>query len=225
MALFFLFLQVLPSLSGIVTSGGEPVPHATLVVVGTSTGTAADADGRYSLSLPAGRYEIEFSAVGFRPTRRTVLLDDGDAVRLDAELDEQVLLQNEVVVTGTLREAFVADSPVKVEVVPRAVLDRSNTSNVMEAMNYVSGLQVQVECGICYTNNIRVNGMDGPYTAVLIDGMPIMSSLATVYGLNSISPVLVRQIEIIRGPASTLYGSEALAGIINIRTQRPDHAP
>lgn len=188
-------------------------------------GTAADENGRFVLTLNPGSYRIRISAVGFLEARREVMISEGSSVNLHVELEERIIESGHVVVTGTLRESYVSDSPVKVEVVPRAVIERSNTSNLVDALNYVSGLQVQVECGICYTNNIRINGMDGPYTSVLIDGMPIMSSLATVYGLNSISPVLVRQVEVIRGPASTLYGSEALAGVINIRTQRPDLAP
>ncbi|MEX2467234.1 MAG: TonB-dependent receptor, partial [Gemmatimonadota bacterium] len=80
-------------------------------------------------------------------------------------------------------------------------------------------------CGVCYTNNIRINGMEGPYTAVLIDGMPLMSSLASVYGLNGINPALIEQIEIVKGPASTLYGSEAMAGVVNVITKDPRFAP
>ena len=95
----------------------------------------------------------------------------------------------------------------------------------MDSVERVNGLYQQVDCGVCNTNNIRINGIDGPNTAVLIDGMPVMSSLATVYGLNGISPILIRQVEVVKGPMSTLYGSEALGGVINIITKDPATAP
>ena len=81
-----------------------------------------------------------------------------------------------------------------------------------------AGVQKQINCGVCGTNDIHINGMEGPYTLVLINGMPVMSSLSTVYGLNGIPTSLIKQIEIIKGPSSTLYGTEAVAGIINIRS-------
>jgi outer membrane receptor for ferrienterochelin and colicins len=95
----------------------------------------------------------------------------------------------------------------------------------MDNISFLPGLTQQVDCGVCFTNNIRINGMEGPYTAVLIDGTPMMSALATVYGLNSIDPSLIEQIEIIRGPNSTLYGSEAMGGVINIVTKDARLAP
>ena len=92
----------------------------------------------------------------------------------------------------------------------------------MEVIENVNGVQKQVNCGVCGTNDIHINGMEGPYTLVLIDGMPIVSSLATVYGLNGIPTSLIKQIEIIKGPSSTLYGTEAVAGVINIITKKPE---
>jgi outer membrane receptor for ferrienterochelin and colicins len=89
----------------------------------------------------------------------------------------------------------------------------------------VNGLSNQVECGVCYTNSIRINGMEGPYTSVLIDGMPLMSALASVYGLNGINPALLERVEVVKGPASTLYGSEAMAGVVNVITKDPRFAP
>src|SRR5690606_32490761 len=83
----------------------------------------------------------------------------------------------------------------------------------------------QLNCNVCNTGDIHINGMEGPYTMVLLDGMPIVSSLATVYGLSGIPNSLVKRIEIVKGPASTLYGSEAVGGLVNIITKDPSDTP
>lgn len=226
MHILLLLLQIVPIISGrVTTTDGIPLENVSVRIEGSSHGAATDAEGEFRIRLAEpGHHIVVFSAIGFEPVRREVEVGAAGR-RLDVELGSSVLQQEEIVVTGTMRETYVSDAPAKVEVLPKAYLDRLSSSNITGVLDYVSGIQVQNECGICYTNSIRINGMDGPYTAVLIDGMPMMSALASVYGLNSISPAFVRQVEVMRGPASTLYGSEALAGVVNIITERPDYAP
>lgn len=91
-------------------------------------------------------------------------------------------------------------------------------------MQTINGVRPQLNCNICNTGDIHINGLEGPYTMVLIDGMPIVSSLGTVYGLSGIPNSLVERIEIVKGPASSLYGSEAVAGLINIITKKTEQA-
>jgi len=214
------------TVEGVVTSGGDAVPLATVRVVGTALGTAADADGRYRLALAeAGEATLRVTAVGYAPEERTVAVAPDETVRLDVALRAATLDAGAVVVTGTLEQMAVRESPVKVDVVPSAFLETVPSANLMDAVERVNGLYQQVDCGVCYTNNIRINGIDGPNTAVLIDGAPVMSSLATVYGLNGISPILISQVEVVKGPMSTLYGSEALGGVINIITKDPATSP
>ncbi|MEM1094231.1 MAG: TonB-dependent receptor [Bacteroidota bacterium] len=214
------------TVTGVVTSEGDPVPLATVRVVGTTLGTAADADGAYSLALlDAGTYTLRFSAVGYASAEREVAVAARQNVELDVTLDVATFEAGAVVVTGTLEQMGVRESPVKVDVVPARFLEATPSVNLMDAVGRVNGLYEQIDCGVCYTNNIRINGIDGPNTAVLIDGAPVMSSLATVYGLNGISPILIDQVEVVKGPMSTLYGSEALGGVINIITKDPATAP
>ncbi|MEM0962670.1 MAG: TonB-dependent receptor [Bacteroidota bacterium] len=214
------------TVQGVVTSNGDSVPLATVRVADTALGTAADAAGAYQLALPdAGTYTLRFSAVGYAPAEREVTASAGETVTLDVALDAATLDAGAVVVTGTLEQMAVRESPVKVDVVPSAFLETVPSANMMDAVERVNGLYQQIDCGVCYTNNIRINGIDGPNTAVLIDGAPVMSSLATVYGLNGISPILISQVEVVKGPMSTLYGSEALGGVINILTKDPATAP
>ena len=215
-----------PAVEGRVMSGGNPVPFASIGVRGTTMGTAADLEGRFHLTaLKEGRHRLVASAVGFKTAEYDVTVFEGRTTQVEIELEEATIEAGTIVVTGTLIETYLKDSPVKVEVISPRYLEKIPTANVMEVLENVNGLYQQVDCAVCGTNSIRINGMDGPYTAVLIDGMPIMSSLATVYGLNGISPSLIQQVEIIKGPISTLYGSEAMGGVINIITKNPLSSP
>jgi outer membrane receptor for ferrienterochelin and colicins len=229
----FLAIGLLPeaawsqvAIRGRVLSGGEPVPSARVAVKGTSIGTLTDETGAYRLQgLRPGRYTIVAAAIGHSTEEQAITLREGEPQQLDFVLSVAAVSLNPVVVTGTMKQTTVSESTVKVDVVPAAVLQRSATSNLMEAIGYVNGLYQQVDCGVCYTNSIRINGMEGPYTAVLIDGMPIMSALASVYGLNGINPSIIERVEILKGPSSTLYGTEALGGVVNVITKDPRFAP
>ena len=132
---------------------------------------------------------------------------------------------NEVVVSGTLKAVKRLESAVPVEVYSPVFLKKNPTASIYEALQNVNGVRPQLNCGVCNTGDIHINGLEGPYTSVMIDGMPIVSSLSTVYGLSGIPNSLVERIEIVKGPASSLYGSEAVGGLINIITKNPSNAP
>ena len=117
------------------------------------------------------------------------------------------------------------ESAVPVEIYTATFFKKNPTPNVFEALQNVNGVRPQLNCNICNTGDIHINGLEGPYTLVLIDGMPIVSGLSTVYGLSGIPNSLIEQVEIIKGPASSLYGSEAVGGLINIITKLPENAP
>jgi len=209
----------------VVDDSGRGIPYADVALTGSPRSVRADAEGRFRLTgLETGTMTIIVSAHGYGAAE--VGIEAGrEATPLVITLTLDPVALDAITVTGTMKAASVSASPVKVNVVPQAVLQRNATNNLVEAISYVNGLYQQVDCGVCYTNNLRINGMEGPYTAVLIDGMPIMSSLASVYGLNGINPALIQQVEIIKGPSSTLYGSEAMAGVINVMTKDPRFTP
>ncbi len=131
---------------------------------------------------------------------------------------------DEVVISGTMKPVSRLESPVPVEVYTPAFLKKNPTPNIFDALQTINGVRPQLNCNICNTGDIHINGLEGPYTMVLIDGMPIVSSLGTVYGLSGIPNSLVERIEIVKGPASSLYGSEAVAGLINIITKKTEQA-
>jgi outer membrane receptor for ferrienterochelin and colicins len=217
----------LPTATGVVvgrvTSRDRPVAGARVGVAGGEA--LADSAGRYRVAgVPDGRQTLVVRAIGFGRAERDVVVPRGDSVRVDVALDPAAGLAP-VVTTGTLRAVVVDDSPVKVEVVSERLLRRAAAVDLVDAVRTVNGLQPQVDCGVCFTSSIRVNGMEGPYTAVLIDGVPVVSALASVYGLSGITPAAIQQIEVIKGPSSTLYGTEAMGGVINVVTKDPRFAP
>jgi outer membrane receptor for ferrienterochelin and colicins len=207
-------------------AGAEVRLSAVDADVSGSPATATDPDGRFRLRAGApGEWVLEVSMLGYRRAERRLELDRGDTVRVEIVLEVEALTLDPLVVTGTLSETRVSESAVKVDVVSARMLQRNASASLMDAIGHVNGLYQQVDCGICYTNSLRINGMEGPYTAVLIDGMPIMGALASVYGLNGIDPALVQQLEILKGPQSTLHGPEAMGGVVNVITKDPRFAP
>ncbi len=131
----------------------------------------------------------------------------------------------DVVVSATLKETSKAASPIPVEVYSARFFQKNATPTFFEAMNSINGVRPQITCNVCNTGSIQINGLAGPYTMITIDGMPVVSGLSTVYGLHGIPNGLVERIEVVKGPASTLYGSEAVGGLINIVTKNAEHAP
>ena len=132
-----------------------------------------------------------------------------------AQLDSQERL-DDIVITGTMRSVKLSESPVHVELYQKRFFTQNPSPNLFDALQLASGVRPQVNCNICATGDIHINGMEGPYTMILIDGMPIVSSLAATYGLMGIPNSIIERIEIVKGPASTLYGSEAMGGLINV---------
>ncbi|WP_345990419.1 TonB-dependent receptor [Chryseobacterium sp. Chry.R1] len=142
-----------------------------------------------------------------------------------AKKEIKTKLIDDVVVTGTIKPISRSKSPVAVEIYSQKFFQKNPTPNVFEAISMVNGVRPQLNCSVCNTGDIHINGLEGPYTMILIDGMPIVSSLSTVYGLSGIPNSLVDRIEVVKGPASSIYGSEAMGGVINIITKNALTAP
>lgn len=208
---------------GNVRSEQTPIPFAVVYVEEKERTLVADSNGYVECRLEKGIYHIRVHAVGFQSHPLKLVLDRD--LKQDILLLPQNQLTEEVVVTGMISPTLTRQTPLKVDVYNKRFLQSVPSNSVMDALHYVNGLQQVVACGVCGTSDIHINGMEGPYTLVLIDGMPIMSSLASVYALNGIPNSLIEQVEVIKGPSSTVYGTSAVGGVINIITARPDRAP
>ena len=225
----FSFLQVLAaqntySISGKVTSENLPLPYANIILDGTTKGAITDENGKFIITnVSQGTYNIVVSFTGFTTQKKKITISNSDVV-INFELNQSDAL-DEVIVTGTLKAVSRLESPVPVEVYSPTFLKKNPTPNIFEALQNVNGVRPQLNCNVCNTGDIHINGLEGPYTLVMIDGMPIVSGLSTVYGLSGIPNSLIEQVEIVKGPASSLYGSEAVGGLINIITKLPENAP
>jgi outer membrane receptor for ferrienterochelin and colicins len=229
MSLFFLFVQTVVygqsmRINGVVTDAqnNERLALAQIRQLDTNNGTISDEEGKFKLVLvDKAASAIIVSYTGFKTD--TIWAKTGKSfyeVNLKG-IDNTI---REVVVSGTLRESSRLASPIMVETYQAKLFAKNPSPNLFENMNMINGVQPQLNCNVCNTGDIHINGMEGPYTMILIDGMPIVSSLATVYGLMGIPQSLIKRVEVVKGPASTLYGSEAVAGLINVITKSPNES-
>ena len=222
----FSYAQEKTFVSGLVSSEKNGVPGATIVIMGTTHKTETDSLGNFKLeNIPEGNYKIQVIANSFQTSKKNIIVKKEENTILNFELTTIENQLNEVVVSGTLKAVKRLESAVPVEVYSPIFFKKNPTASIYEALQNVNGVRPQLNCGVCNTGDIHINGLEGPYTLVLIDGMPIVSSLSTVYGLSGIPNSLVERIEIVKGPASSLYGSEAVGGLINIITKNPINAP
>jgi outer membrane receptor for ferrienterochelin and colicins len=214
-------------LQGIVLHEGNPIAYAHVQLKGTSWGAITAEDGTFRLeNIDHGKYELAISALGYQPYSREIDLAGGTLDLGTVELQDDVLGLQEVVITGAMKETFIKESPVKVDVITYQFLTRNSApTNLTESIKMINGVQETVACGVCFTNSFSINGLPGAYTAVLIDGTPLYGNLSAVYGLNGIPTTFIERIEVIKGPNSTLYGSEAVAGVINVITKDPARQP
>ncbi len=211
-------------IKGTVTSYDMPLPYANIYLKSSPYGSSSDDSGNYLITgIKPGTYTIVASFTGLKSVEKRIELL-GDTIIVNFNLDESDML-DEVVISGTLKAVSRLESPVPVEVYTPTFLKKNPTANIFEALQNVNGVRPQLNCQVCNTGDIHINGLEGPYTMVLIDGMPIVSGLSTVYGLSGIPNSLIEQVEIVKGPASSLYGSEAVGGLINIITKIPENAP
>ena len=214
------------TLKGTVYSGKEPLSFASIYLKEIKKGAQTDENGKYEITnIEAGSYTIIASYMGYQTERRTIIITADNKSQINFNLKEDANNLEEVVVSGTMKAVSRMETPVPVEVYTPAFLKKNPTSNIFEALQNVNGVRPQLNCSICNTGDIHINGLDGPYIMVTIDGMPIVSSLSTVYGLSGIPNSLIERVEVVKGPASSLYGSEAVGGLINIITKKPLSAP
>ena len=215
------------SLAGKISYGLENLPYVNIYIQNTKLGTSSNEDGYYQIkNIPYGTYKIVVSSLGYKTKTIEITFNKNENEKIiqnfslvsDNSLDE-------IVVSGNLRPVSKSASSVPVDVYSKSFFKKNPTPSIFESLQNVNGVRPQLNCNVCNTGDIHINGLEGPYTFVLIDGMPIVSGLSTVYGLTGIPQALIQRVEVVKGPASTLYGSEAVGGIINIITKKPSNSP
>ncbi|MFY0671923.1 MAG: TonB-dependent receptor [Bacteroidia bacterium] len=210
------------SLSGTVISDGKPVEFANVVLKGSNIGVPTDASGVFLIEdIPVGKHQLLISAIGYITIIQEIAISEN--VRLDKEfaIDADILNLSQIVITGSRNTIEKHNSPVIVNAVGARTLELTQSINIADGLNYSPGLRVENNCQNCGFTQLRMNGLDGPYSQVLINSRPIFSALAGVYGLEMLPANMVDRIEVVRGGGSVMYGGNGIAGTVNIITKDP----
>ncbi len=210
------------TLSGHISGKGEPLPGAAVLVLHTSTGAVADNEGHFILKdiLP-GEHLLRISYVGFRTLDQKIVLSPGENRHMDFTLQEDVLGLEAVVVSATRNTTPAHIAPVMVHRIDDRIFERTQSLSLSEGLNFSPGLRLENNCQNCGFTQLRMNGLGGAYSQILINSRPVFSALAGVYGLEMIPANMVDRIEVVRGGGSALFGGNAIAGTVNIITKEP----
>lgn len=200
----------------------KPVPFAGVVIKGTMIGTTTNESGYYILrGVPVGRLTLEITSIGFATVRKVVEISENESFILDVLLEEEESELDEVVVSANRSETTRKLAPTLVNVVSLKTLEETNSACLSQGLNFQPGVRVETNCQNCGFRQVRINGLDGHYSQILIDSRPIFSALAGVYGLDQIPTNMIDRVEVIRGGGSALFGSSAIAGTVNVITKEP----
>ena len=212
-------------LVGEIFNNSERLSYVNIYLQNTKLGTFSNEDGYFEIkNIPSGIQKVVISSLGYKTKIIEISFSSNQKITRNFSLESNNSL-DEVVVSGNLRPVSKSMSSVPVDVFSKSFFKKNPNPSIFESLQNVNGVRPQLNCNVCNTGDIHINGLEGPYTFVLIDGMPIVSGLSTVYGLTGIPQALIQRVEVVKGPASSLYGSEAVGGIINIITKKPSNAP
>lgn len=207
----------------------NPLPGATVFLEKTSFGTSSDAEGAFSFdNVPAGLYTLRVSLIGYAGFSQTVTLKAPDHPVLEIFLSPVEVEEEEVVVTGTRTARHIADVPVRIEAIPQEEVEEKilmTPASTAMLLNEATGARVQTVSSAGGALNLRIQGLSGRYTQILLDGVPNFSGLAAGLGLTQLAPLNLRQVEIVKGAGSALYGADAIAGVVNFITKEPRETP
>ncbi|MBB4079845.1 outer membrane receptor for ferrienterochelin and colicins [Lewinella aquimaris] len=210
------------TVSGTIRSEEETLPFATAYFPELDLGTTADLNGKFTIAgLPAGLHTLEVRMVGYSVYRRPVEIRAGQDTVLSIELVQHMSALDEVVVTATRTEKRRTDAPVIVSLVNSKQLERAAANTLSDGLSFQPGLRVETDCQTCNYTQLRMNGLQGGYSQILINGRPIFSPLTGLYGMEQIPVNMIERIEVVRGGVSALYGSSAVGGTVNVITRIP----
>ena len=228
--LFFLLLILtvgIPAFSngvlrGTITSDEGPLAFVNVGLKGYNIGTYTDEDGHFHLKeIPEGNYHVQISSVGFHTVEKEVAINEGDEIKLEVVLDRSFSQLDEIVISGARTEQRKGDAAVVVGVIDKKALEAVQANTLADGLNFQSGLRMETDCQTCGYSQLRMNGLGGAYSMILIDSRPVFSSLMGLYGLEMIPVNLIERIEVVKGGGSALYGSSAIAGTVNVITREP----
>ncbi|APY08574.1 TonB-dependent receptor [Winogradskyella sp. J14-2] len=208
-------------LTGTVTSNNNPVAYASVYVKNSSTGTITDNNGNYQLSVNPGTIVLTVRSQGFQTLQRTFTLKDNETRTINFELEEDALGLDQVVVSATRNKIGKKEAPVIVKVLTPKVFNAAQSFTLADGLNFQPGVRMETNCQNCGFTQVRMNGLEGQYTQILVNSRPVFSALNGVYGLEQIPVNIIDRVEVVRSGGSALFGSNAIAGTINVITKEP----
>jgi outer membrane receptor for ferrienterochelin and colicins len=208
-------------ISGTISSNAEAVPFASVYVKKGNSGTNASENGIYSLALPSGEYTVIAQSQGYFQAEKKIVIVAGQKLTLDFDLEINNERLDEIVVTGTRTPKRKIDAPVIVNLIDSETLAEVVATDLSEGLRFQPGLRVETDCQTCNYTQVRMNGLQGGYSQILINSRPIFSPLTGLYGLQQIPVNMIERIEVVRGGVSALYGSSAIGGTVNVITKIP----
>ena len=200
----------------------EHIPYITVTIDGTTVGTTTDATGHYTLyHAPVGKLKVTVSAVGYASQTKEVNVECGSDIQLNFETTEEQISVDAIVVSANRNATKRSEAPTLVNIVDSDLLNKVSAPTLAEGLSFQPGVRVENSCQNCGFAQVRINGLSGQYSQIVINSRPIFSALAGVYGLEHIPANMVERIEVVRGGGSALYGSSAIGGTNNIITKEP----
>ncbi len=201
---------------------GEHLPFYLVTIPSQKAGTTTDASGHYALrNLKPGEVTVEASCTGYVTVKKKVDLIAGQTLELNFEVEPDAMMLEQVVVTGTKSELKRRHNPSLVSIVDDRIFSLVDAASLADGLCYQPGVRVENDCQNCGFTQVRINGLDGHYSQILMNSRPVFSALAGVYGLEQIPANMIDRVEVMRGGGSALFGSSAIGGTINIITKDP----
>jgi len=198
------------------------IPYINISLKGTTLGTVTDATGHYFLkNLPTGKFIMVVSGVGYKTIEKEIDLTSVKSLEMNFELEEDQIMLESVVVSANRNETNRREAPSIVNVIGPKIFENTNSVCLAQGLNFQPGLRVEINCENCGLPQVRINGLDGTYSQILIDSRPIYSALQSVYGIEQIPTNMIERVEVVRGGGSAIFGTNAIGGTINIITKVP----
>lgn len=219
-----LFAAESTQIKGCVTDAqtGEPIGYATVKLIGKDKAVATDTAGMYIFeNLTPGAYDIEASFIEYTVEKKSITLAQDESATVDFALSPDAFMLDQVVVTGNKSEMRRRVSSTLVNVVPSKIFDLVSACSLADGLNFQPGVRVENDCQNCGFTQVRINGLDGHYSQILMNSRPVFSALTGVYGLEQIPANMIERVEVMRGGGSALFGSSAIGGTVNIITRDP----
>lgn len=206
----------------IVKGTEESIPFATVMILGTNRGAVSNEEGQFEFrKLAAGKYTLRVQVMGYKTQEKTITVSAEATSVVHFQMEEVSFTTDEVVVSANRNEVSRKAAPVVVNVMSAKLFETVNSTDLAKSLNFQSGLRVENNCQNCGFPQVRINGLEGPYSQILINSRPIISALSGVYGLEQIPVNMIERVEVVRGGGSALFGANAVGGTINIITKDP----